>query len=95
MNDAEWSPSQAAEVLAEVCRRRGLHCVFPLERFRREAARHPDQRLYFRRDGHWTPAGHRLAAAILADTIRGVLDDRALHSTSHRRRPAPCLGKTG
>jgi hypothetical protein len=76
MSDAEWSPSREAEVLADICGRRGLRCVFPLERFRRKARRHTGQRLYFARDEHWTSAGHRLAATVLAETIGGLLDDR-------------------
>ena len=36
----------------------------------------PDRGLYFVRDGHWTPAGQRLAADTLATAVSGLLDAR-------------------
>jgi hypothetical protein len=43
--------------------------VFPEPAFRRAAADHPEERLYFRHDEHWTPAGYALAAHEIADVL--------------------------
>ncbi len=67
MTDDAWSPRQDAVVLGEVCARRGLDCLLPLERFRAEAS--AGSRLYFRRDAHWTAEGHALAARLMAEHI--------------------------
>jgi lysophospholipase L1-like esterase len=34
---------------------------------------HPEQRLYYEQDGHWSAAGHRVAAQAIADRIREML----------------------
>ncbi|HET6349493.1 MAG TPA: hypothetical protein VFH88_10470, partial [Candidatus Krumholzibacteria bacterium] len=34
-----------------------------------EMRSHPDQRLYYTQDGHWTPAGHEVAAAEIAKRL--------------------------
>lgn len=50
------------------CLRNGVECVDPAARFQereREATR-----LYFAHDPHWNPAGHALAAEILADYLK-------------------------
>ena len=71
MDDADWSPEQDAVVLAEICARQRLDCLFPLERFRSEARSLAlsGRRLYFVSDDHWTAVGHRLAGAVLAERI--------------------------
>lgn len=49
---------------AEICRAAGVECVDPTDRF--IAAREP---LAFPEDGHWNAAGHKLAAAVLAEIV--------------------------
>jgi lysophospholipase L1-like esterase len=57
-----------ARWLEEVCLRRELTCLEPLDQFMR-AARSlatDGERLYYQHDWHWNANGHRLAAEILA-----------------------------
>jgi len=75
LDPERFSTTADAERLHEICQRRDLDCVIPLEEFQ-QAARSSDQRLYFVNDPHWTPAGHELAGRILADVVRGYLGSR-------------------
>ena len=64
------------ENLRELCRRRDLPLVPAVEAFRRQAAllAKEGRRLYWKKDAHWTPEGHRLAAELIA---RHLLGNRA------------------
>lgn len=55
------------ERLAQVCRDRGIDCVYPLDTFRRAARSRP---LYFFRDSHPNPHGHAAAAGVLLGVLR-------------------------
>lgn len=83
MSEEEWSPREDERVLRELCVRHAIDCVFPAERFAREAARLDSVggRLYFQKDAHWTPEGHRLAGVILAEHLRS-------HARGHAGPPA-------
>ena len=71
MTDEDWSPTQDARVLADICAANKFDCIVPLEEFHSEAdeARQSGQSLYFHDDAHWTPRGHALAGRILADHV--------------------------
>jgi hypothetical protein len=58
-----------ADRLKEFGAAAGIPVVDLLPTLRSQASR----RLYFIRDGHWTPEGHALAAASLAGALRAVL----------------------
>jgi hypothetical protein len=68
MSDDDWSPSADADRLREVCDRLALSCIFELTAFIERAAdlQTDGERLYYQEDGHWTPAGHQLAAELIA-----------------------------
>lgn len=55
-------------MVGEACRKRGIPFLDLLPEFRR-AVGTSDEPLYFPGDGHWTPAGHALAAGLLADFV--------------------------
>ncbi len=73
IRDDEWSPSADGEMLRRICQRAGIECIIGTEQFKSEARRllASGERLYFQVDSHWTPAGHRLAARLMADNLRG------------------------
>ena len=62
--------------LSQAVEARGLDVLDLLPAFRAGAAR---EHLYFRTDGHWNAAGHRVAAAALCRALRGVLSSTAVH----------------
>lgn len=68
MSDADWSPSADAYRLSGICERLALNCLIELTAFKKRAEELRDfsERLYYETDGHWTPAGHRLAAELIA-----------------------------
>ncbi len=80
MKDDEWSPDQDGKVLAEICARNELDCVIPGAAFRQRAQEHEGRKLYFAKDAHWTPDGHRLAGELLAEHIA----NKYLHPVSPR-----------
>jgi hypothetical protein len=65
--------------LRAACDSLGLRAIDLLAPFRAAAAR-AGERLYFRRDRHWTVAGHRLAGDALHDSLRsgGLAEGPAL-----------------
>jgi hypothetical protein len=72
IDSAGWSPTAEAERLRGICRRRELECVLPVERFRAEGSPLGESgALYFPIDGHWTAAGHDLAATVLHEWLAG------------------------
>ncbi|UCD64233.1 MAG: SGNH/GDSL hydrolase family protein [Candidatus Zixiibacteriota bacterium] len=68
----QWSIDQVCMELESICARNDIDFVDPTSRFRREAEtlEEQNQRLYFKRDRHWTATGHRLAADIMAEHVK-------------------------
>jgi hypothetical protein len=64
-------PDKPSVHLAEIAARQGLDLVSLIPEFRRRIgdAEAGFAKYYLRCDGHWTPAGHRLAAEIAAEEI--------------------------
>jgi hypothetical protein len=72
LDSGGWSATADAERLRGICDRRELECLLPVDRFR--AAGSPlgeSGALYFPMDGHWTAAGHDLAATVLHEWLAG------------------------
>jgi hypothetical protein len=61
MRGRTWDPEQPYRLVEGLLAEAGISCLNLLADFRAEMAR-SSAPLYFRHDGHWTPAGHRLAA---------------------------------
>jgi len=53
------------------CRNRAATCVSLGPRFR-DVAAEGGELLHYRQDGHWTPAGHKLAAGVIGDFVRDI-----------------------
>lgn len=68
MAESEWDLDAPQRRVAAWCERRGAACfeLAPAFRARRDAGA---EALHFRQDGHWTAAGHALAAEVLAEFI--------------------------
>ena len=69
MQHVTWNLNGPEERLLAWCDRAGVLCLPLSPAF---AARRDGQRLHFLYDGHWTPAGHALAAQTVADFLRGA-----------------------
>lgn len=69
MADTEWSIREVEHDLAEFCAREDVPLILPIERFRQETA--AGETLYYMQDGHWNPEGHRVAAELIAEFLRG------------------------
>jgi lysophospholipase L1-like esterase len=61
---------RALAKMRELLERHGIPCVDLTPALRAAAGAAPSEPLYFAGDGHWTPAGHRVAA----EAIRGPLE---------------------
>jgi hypothetical protein len=80
---AQYAQDAPDRRLAEIAERNGLRLVDLLPAMR-AAADASDTPLYYRDDGHWTPAGHALAARVLA----GYLNEQGLASSDGAGRLA-------
>lgn len=70
LSDTDWSPTADADRLARICEARSLECLIPVDRFRENASPLGTPGApYFPIDGHWTVAGHRLAARIIQEWL--------------------------
>ncbi len=63
----DYDPGEVAGRLAGICQAEDIPYIDPSDRFREVAK---GSQLYYPRDVHWTPAGNRLAAQILADYVQ-------------------------
>ena len=80
MSALSWDLTGLDRKLIEWCRREGVPCLSLLPSF--EAHAEDGSTLHFHYDGHWTAAGHALAA----DTTAAFLRDRSLVSKDRRVR---------
>jgi len=71
MDDREWDFDRVRDELARVCRERGIALV-PPELFEAEVDS-AEERLYLRRDGHWSVAGHRSVATVIANYLESFV----------------------
>ena len=62
-----WKRERVVERLLGVCRAESLRCVDPRAAFR--AVEEAGAEAYFPQDGHWAPAGHRVAAETIRDAL--------------------------
>jgi len=76
-----WDPHNVRVRLGQICRRQELDCILPLAAFQAAAGDLEANALYYRKDEHWAPQGHALAARTIAGHL---LDTRAVHG-EHRR----------
>jgi hypothetical protein len=62
-----YDPPKDARLIREICERNGIEFADILPRFIQECEE--GKRLYYVRDGHWTPRGHGLCARILYEHL--------------------------
>ena len=68
MREVRWNWASPHERLGRICARAGIPWVDLLPPFLAAAERNPDRHLHSF-GGHWTAAGHRLAAEVLRDAM--------------------------
>jgi hypothetical protein len=69
MRQVRWDLDGPERRVLSWCERAGVPCVQLSPAF---AAQRDQQRLHFVHDGHWTPAGHALAAQTVTNFLRGI-----------------------
>jgi hypothetical protein len=68
MRDVEWDLNGPERRVLSWCALNDVRCVPLSPAF--VAAREASPRLHWHFDGHWTPAGHALAAETMAEALR-------------------------
>lgn len=68
MQTQRWDLDGPQQQVEHWCAAHGVSCIALAPTFR-DAAAHGGDPLYFRHDGHWTVAGHRLAAKTIGDFL--------------------------
>jgi hypothetical protein len=63
----DYDSGKVASRLGAICQTEGIAFIDPSARYKEAAKRGP---LFYSRDTHWNPAGHRLAGDILTDYVR-------------------------
>jgi len=66
---AEYDPGKVVSRLSTICREEDIPLIDPSSRFQEAAKQGP---LFYLHDTHWNPAGHRLAAGILAEYVQNT-----------------------
>jgi len=66
MKERTWDVDAPRKRIVQICQARGIPVMELTPIFR---ARHDGEPLHFHRDGHWTPAGHRIAAESIANFL--------------------------
>jgi len=74
MENQDWDLEAPNRRIAHLLKEAGIAYVDLLPTFRAAAAQPDAAPLHFRRDGHWTPAGHQLVAKALAPFLADLLD---------------------
>ena len=71
LSDETWRITRVTEELDDVLKRFKIDHLDPLEDFRAWSKRdsQDSERLYLKRDGHWSRSGHRVAGEILANSV--------------------------
>lgn len=71
----DWDARQVSRDLMQFCDRESIRCIDPTDQFveTTKALAPHGSRLYYQRDEHWNPNGHRLAATVLADYVSNQL----------------------
>ncbi|MBI4241955.1 MAG: hypothetical protein HY613_09575 [Candidatus Rokubacteria bacterium] len=83
-------PLKPQRALLGFCEEARLTCVDPLAALYEAEAR--GERPYYLIDGHWTPAGHRIAAASLVHPLRDLRVPVPSRATALGARPGPSAG---
>ena len=66
----DYDPGKVAARLGAICQAEGIPYIDPSPRYKEAAKQGP---LFYSRDTHWNPAGHRLAGNILTDYVQASL----------------------
>jgi lysophospholipase L1-like esterase len=95
--EADLDRERMREHFTAICESRGLTCIEPTRAFQQAARERAaaGERVYYLQDNHWNPAGHRLAAELLANEIQ-TLPTYARHAPANAAGDAaPAAGSTG
>ena len=66
---ADLYPEKVNSVLKSLCEKNGIKFLDPTASMK-EAAKAGHAKLYYKKDGHWTAAGHKVAGDFLAEYVR-------------------------
>ena len=83
MKEKSWDPQKPAKRIVGWCMENGIPVVDLHEGFRTDL---PEE--LFLEDGHWNSAGHNLAARIIADGLKPLLDEKKTSDETADNSPA-------